>query len=73
MNSAGAPQLVIRQGVLLDSGDAQHTLKIVKRFTALKSVAGSPAQGRCYGTRGELILLVEFSDRSQALVRAKLP
>lgn len=62
----GFPQLIIREGQTYDG-------KIVKKFTLLSSVRGSQMQARSHNANSHLLMRVDFTDRSQAIVDVALP
>ena len=63
------PELLLREGQTIDVGSGTPDLRTVKTFTCLKSISGSPGQGRSLGTDGGLNARVAFTDGTQAIVQ----
>lgn len=63
---SGFPQLILREG-------QQYDTKTVKKITLLAAVSGSTAQTRAHNAARHLLMRVDFTDRSQAIVSALLP
>ncbi len=57
---------------LLREGDALGS-KIVQTFQVLVVVAGSPGQGRAFGSREDMLARVFFTDGSHAIVKIDVP
>ncbi len=47
--------------------------RVVKSFTVLKPVVGSPAQTRAFNDEGEIVLNVAFTDGISAILRITVP
>jgi hypothetical protein len=65
-NSVGARRLLLRKGGPLLG-------RTVKTFSALPSVADSPDAPRTANAAGEAVVLVDFTDATQAVVKLTIP
>lgn len=78
-----SPEDATRSGLWFGRGAGQsyglavtgemHGRKRVMGVAALEAVPGSPAQRRSYNAAEQVIYRLDFSDRSQAIIRQELP
>jgi hypothetical protein len=67
----GNKHLLMREGVTqLTVGSRMRT---VKSFRVINRVLGSPAQKHSYNNFGEIVAAVAFTDRTQAIIKFKMP
>jgi uncharacterized repeat protein (TIGR03803 family) len=70
VDSNRAHRLLVRTGDLLEVGRTQKELSVI---TILGAVPGSPGQARSYNASGDLVFRATFTDRTQAIMRIRLP
>ncbi|MEQ1860763.1 MAG: hypothetical protein ABMA13_12585 [Chthoniobacteraceae bacterium] len=73
VDSSGNLRRILRAGDLVESAGPGSVRKSVRTFVALKPAPGSVGAARGYDAAGRVAALVQFPDRSQAVLSIQVP
>lgn len=66
VTSSGDVRLLVREGAVVDG-------KIIKSFSTLKAISGSPGVRRSFNNAGQLVYRGYFKDGTQGIVKVQVP